>query len=53
MTTDSADLYSVLGVARDAPPDELKRAFRRLAMEYHPDRNQSPEAETKFKQVNA
>ncbi|MQC48272.1 MAG: molecular chaperone DnaJ [Chloroflexi bacterium] len=53
MTTDSADLYTVLGLARDASPDDVKRAFRRLAMEYHPDRNTAPEAETKFKQVNA
>lgn len=53
MTTDSADLYSVLGIARDASPDDIKKAFRRLAMEYHPDRNKAPEAETKFKQVNA
>lgn len=53
MTTDSADLYSVLGIDRSATADEVKRAFRRLAMEFHPDRNKSPEAEAKFKQVNA
>ena len=53
MTTDSADLYTLLGVARDASPDEVKRAFRRLAMEYHPDRNKAPDAEAKFKQINA
>lgn len=53
MTTESADLYSVLGVPRDASQDDLKKAFRRLAMDFHPDRNKDPEAETKFKQINA
>jgi molecular chaperone DnaJ len=53
MTTDSADLYSVLGVAKNATPDEIKRAFRKLAMEYHPDRNKDESAESKFKQINA
>lgn len=53
MTTDSADLYSVLGVPRDASQDDLKKAFRRLAMEYHPDRNKDDGAEAKFKQINA
>lgn len=53
MTTESADLYSVLGLERSASPDEVKRAFRRLAMDYHPDRNKAPDAEAKFKQVNA
>ncbi|MGE3856587.1 MAG: molecular chaperone DnaJ [Dehalococcoidia bacterium] len=52
MTTET-DLYGVLGVARNASADEIKRAFRKLAMEYHPDRNKDPEAETRFKQVNA
>ena len=53
MTTESADLYSVLGLPRDASQDDVKKAFRRLAMEYHPDRNKSADAETKFKQINA
>ncbi len=53
MTTGTEDLYGILGVARDASQDELKRAFRRLAMEYHPDRNKSEDAEARFKQVNA
>ena len=52
MTTET-DLYGVLGVGRDASADEIKRAFRKLAMEFHPDRNKEPEAETRFKQVNA
>ena len=52
MTTET-DLYGVLGVQRQASADDIKRAFRRLAMEFHPDRNREPEAETRFKQVNA
>ena len=41
-----------LGVARGASPDEIKRAFRKLAQKYHPDVNKSPQAEGKFKQLN-
>lgn len=53
MATDQKqDYYDVLGVGRSATADELKKAFRRLAMEYHPDRNKDDGAETRFKQVN-
>lgn len=52
MTTRKADYYEILGVSRDAPADELKRAFRRLAMQYHPDRNSEAGAEEKFKEIN-
>jgi len=46
------DYYEVLGVDRNATEEELKRAFRRLAFEYHPDRNpNNPEAEQKFKEA--
>ncbi len=47
-----ADYYEVLGVARDASSDDIKRAFRQLARELHPDANpNSPEAEARFKEV--
>ena len=51
MATTKRDYYEVLGVARGASDDELKRAFRKLAREYHPDVNKSPEAETRFKEI--
>lgn len=46
------DYYKVLGVARDAGPDEIKKAFRKSARKYHPDINSGAEAEAKFKDVN-
>ena len=48
------DYYRMLGVARDASPEDIKRAFRRLAMQYHPDRNpeNTKEAEAKFKEIS-
>ncbi|MDO8473337.1 MAG: DnaJ domain-containing protein [Dehalococcoidia bacterium] len=48
------DYYSVLGVTEGAPEDEIKKAFRRLALLHHPDRNpgKEKEAEAKFKEIN-
>ncbi|WP_279426335.1 J domain-containing protein [Anaeromyxobacter terrae] len=45
------DYYEVLGVARDAGEAAIKDAFRRLALQYHPDRNKAPEAEERFKEI--
>jgi len=46
------DLYAVLGVGRDATDAEIKRAFRRLAQQWHPDVNQDPAADARFKRIN-
>lgn len=51
-TTQKRDYYDVLGVKRTANADELRRAYRKLAREFHPDINNSPEAEERFKEIN-
>ena len=46
------DYYEVLGVKRDASDDDIKRAFKRLAIKYHPDRNKDADAGEKFREIN-
>lgn len=46
------DFYEVLGIDKSASKEEIKSAYRKKALEWHPDRNKSPEAEEKFKEIN-
>lgn len=49
----SNSLYETLGISKDASSDEIKKAYRKLARQYHPDINKEPGAEEKFKEINA
>ncbi|MBE0480599.1 MAG: molecular chaperone DnaJ [Dehalococcoidia bacterium] len=46
------DYYDILGITRNATPEEIKKAYRKLAFEYHPDRNKNDGAEQTFKEIN-
>ncbi len=52
MATNKRDYYEVLGVARTATEEEIKKAFRRLAKQYHPDTNKEQGAEARFIEIN-
>ncbi|HIH86930.1 MAG TPA: molecular chaperone DnaJ [Methanosarcinales archaeon] len=49
---DKRDYYEILGVNKDVKEDELKKAYRKLALQYHPDRNKEAGAEDKFKEIS-
>ncbi|HXF94399.1 MAG TPA: molecular chaperone DnaJ [Nitrospiraceae bacterium] len=51
VTETKRDYYEVLGVDRSATRDEIKRAYRQLALKYHPDRNKSPDAAERFREI--
>ena len=50
MSTD--DYYDILGISKTTNEKDLKKAYRKLALKYHPDRNKSKDAEDKFKEIS-
>src|SRR5436189_2300774 len=52
MSATRRDYYEVLGVARGATDDEIRKAYRKLARQFHPDVNKAAEAEAQFKEIN-
>src|SRR6266446_6250030 len=51
MATTDRDYYELLGIGRDASEAEIKRAFRQLAREFHPDVSEAPDAQERFREV--
>lgn len=51
MKTMGKNYYQILGIQKSANDDEIKKAYRKLALKYHPDKNKAPGAEEKFKEV--
>ena len=52
MSGNKRDYYEVLGIQRSANKEEIKNSYRKLALQYHPDRNKSPGAEERFKEIS-
>ena len=48
----NTDYYDILGVSKNTDEKEIKKAYRKLALKYHPDRNKSKDAEEKFKEIS-